>query len=297
MLPPIQFAAILGMGLCMSLSILAADAPKPHVVFVVGDHEYSSERTMPLLAKAIEQRYGMRATVLQAFNERGEPDENYERNIPGLATLKDADLAIFYLRWRQLPAEQVAHIQSYLDSGKPVIGFRTSTHAFNYPRDHALVKWNAFGEFALGSPPGWGAAGHTHYGHNSSTDVSIIPAARRHPILRGVDEQFHVRSWLYQVLPKYPPSDATPLLMGKPVDPNKPDAYENPVAWTWRTKAGGRVFTTTMGHPEDFDVEAVQRLIVNAMHWALDKRVPEKWAGKMEFNISYEKPKKAADKK
>jgi type 1 glutamine amidotransferase len=268
----------------------AAGAPTPdhpHIVFVTGDHEYSSERTMPLFAKELEKRYGFRTTVLYAY-----PDENAEKNIPGLEALRTADLAVFFLRWRQLPEDQVKYIQDYLDSGKPVIGFRTTTHAFNYPKGHPLEKWNAFGEFALGAPPGWGAFGHTHYGHNSSTDVSIIPSAATNSILKGVAPTFHVRSWLYQVLPKYPPADATRLLMGKSVNPDRTNALENPVAWTYHTKSGGRVFTTTMGHPEDFQVESVQRLVANAVFWALGKDVPDKWDGKMPINVSYEKPPK-----
>ena len=256
---------------------------KPLVVFVVGDHEYSSEATMPILARELEQNYGMRTKVLTAY-----PDYNAEENIPGLEALKDADLAVFYLRWRRLPAEQIKHIDNYLKSGKPIIGFRTTTHAFNYPKGHPLEKWNAFGEFALGSPPGWGGpAGHTHCGHNCSTDVSVIADAKDNPILKGVDPNFHVRSWLYKVLPDFPASRSTWLLMGKAINPDKADFIDNPVAWTWQTSAGAKVFATTMGHPEDFNVEPFQRLIINAIHWTLNKRVPDRWKGKIDINVPY----------
>lgn len=259
-----------------------ADEEKPLVVFVTGDHEYGGESTMPLLAAALERDYNMRTVVLKSF-----PDQNAEENIPGLEALKDADLAIFFLRWRRLPAEQVKHIDDYLNSGKPVIGFRTSTHAFNYPEGHALRSWNAFGERAFGSPPGWGGkANHTHYGHESSTDVSVIEKEAGHPILKGVDKNFHVRSWLYKVLPDYPSKGATWLLMGKAVDPNTPDAIENPVAWTWTSASGAKTFMTTMGHPEDFQQEAVQRVFINAVHWTLGKPAPE-WAGKIDINVPY----------
>jgi type 1 glutamine amidotransferase len=257
-----------------------ADKPKPLVVFVCGDHEYSGEQTLPLLAQELERRYGMRTRVLTAF-----PDQNAEENLPGLEILKEADLAVFFLRWRRLPREQVAHIEAYLNSRKPVVGFRTSTHAFNYPPGHELEKWNAFGKFALGAPPGWGN-GHFHYGHESSTDVAILPEAAKHPILTGVAKTFHVRSWLYHVLPDYPPPGATRLLMGKAVTPDK-SAIENPVAWTTRTQAGGRAFTTTLGHPEDFEVEAFQRLVINGIHWALGKPVPKTWAGKIAIHVPY----------
>jgi len=255
---------------------------KPLVVFVTGDHEYSSEATMPLVAAELEKNYGMRTVVLKSS-----PDQNAEENIPGLEILKEADLAVFFLRWRRLPADQLKFIDDYLNSGKPRMGFRTTTHSFNYPKGHELEKWNAFGEMAFGAPPGWGGpANHTHYGHESSTDVSVIAEAAKHPVLTGVDKSFHVNSWLYKVLPDYPVKGTTWLLMGKSVNPNAA-AIDNPVAWTWQTESRQRIFFTTMGHPEDFQQEAVQRLTINAIHWTLGMPVPKKWAGKININVLY----------
>ena len=258
-------------------------AKKPLIVFVTGDHEYSGEATLPIMAAALEKNYGFRTKVLKAS-----PDHNAEENIPGLEALKDADLAVFFLRWRRLPADQVKFIEDYVKSGKPVMGFRTTTHAFNYPKGHALEKWNSFGELAFNAPPGWGGkSNHTHYGHNSSTDVSIIPAAAKDPLLTGVTDSFHARSWLYKVLPDYPAKGSTWLLMGHAVNPDKKDAIDNPVAWTGVNTYGGRFFMTTLGHPEDFDLEPFQRLVINAIHWAAGKPVPKKWGGKMEINVPY----------
>ena len=259
--------------------VLSSSAPQ--VVFVTGDHEYSGEATMPLLARELEKNYGMKVTVLKAY-----PDQDSETDIPGLEALAKAVLAVFFLRWRQLPASQLAHIRAYLDSGKPVMGFRTSSHSFNYPKGHDLEQWNAFGSEAFGTPPGWGKEGHTHYGHESSTDVSIVSAAAWHPVLQGLTGPFHVRSWLYQVRPNWPPADAVCLLQGKAVNPNKP-AQENPVAWTWKNKFGGRVFFTTLGHPEDFKVEAVQRLVINGIHWSLGLPVPDPWKGTFKLDAPY----------
>jgi type 1 glutamine amidotransferase len=252
----------------------------PKIVFVTGDHEYRSERTMPLLAAYLEENYGVRTTVL-----RSDPDEHSEENIPGLEALADADLAVFYLRWRRLPPDQMRHIESYLDSGKPVVGFRTSTHAFNYPAGHELEEWNRrFGVEALGAPPGWGGS-HFHYGDRSTTDVVHARDASGHPILTGVDPAFHVRSWLYHVRPDYPPEGATVLLMGSAVGSQRPDPVDNPVAWTYQTPAGGRIFTTTIGHPEDFQVEAVQRLVVNGILWSAGREVPSEWAGPADIQV------------
>jgi type 1 glutamine amidotransferase len=261
---------------------------KPLIVFVTGDHEYSGESTLPLIAAELEKNYGFRTKVLKAF-----PDHNAEENIPGLEALKEADVAVFFLRWRRLPAEQVKYIEDYLKTGKPVVGFRTTTHAFNYPSGHPLEKWNSFGELAFNAPPGWGGkANHTHYGHESSTDVTVIPEAAKNPILRGVSKSFHVRSWLYKVLPYYPVKGSTWLLMGHAINPNRQDAIDNPVAWTGKNSYGGKLFITTMGHPEDFDQEPFQRLVINAIHWAAAKPIPKKWAGKIQINVPYRQPGK-----
>jgi type 1 glutamine amidotransferase len=276
-----RFSFLLVFALCFPFLTLSKDK-KPLVVFVCGDHEYSGESTLPLLAKALEKNYGFRTKVLSSS-----PDQNSERNIPGLEALAEADLVVFYLRWRLLPADQVAKIEAYLASGKPIMGFRTTTHSFNYPKGDPLESYNGWAERAFGAPPGWGGKSkHTHYGHNASTDAKIIPAAAKHPILTGVDPAFHVRSWLYRVLPDFPVKGTEWLLMGKAVNPDK-EATEQPIAWTWKNAYNGRVFFTTMGHPEDFMVESFQRLVVNAIHWELGLSVPKKWSGKLDINVPY----------
>jgi len=284
-LRPIFLTVVLVLSACMpsfSREQGPKKAKKPLVVFVCGDHEYSGESTLPLLAAVLEKQYGFRTKVLKSF-----PDQNAERDIPGLDILAEADLAVFFLRWRLLPADQVAHIEAYLKSGKPIMGFRTSTHSFNYPNTDPLVAYNGFAERAFGAPPGWGGPSqHTHYGHNASTDATIIADKAKHPILTGVDPAFHVRSWLYRVLPDYPAKGTDWLLMGKAVNPDKP-AVDQPIAWTWENQYKGKVFFTTMGHPEDFSVESFQRLVVNAVHWELGLKVPQTWAGKLAINVPY----------
>ena len=255
---------------------------QPHVVFVTGDHEYGGEETMPLLAAELERNYGLRTTCCPAF-----PDQNAEESIHGLEALDEADLAVFYLRWRRLPPEQIAHIEAYLKAGKPVMGFRTTSHGFKYPEGHALERWNAWAGDTFGAPPGWDVDGHTHYGHESSTEVTIVESAAGHPILRGVTGPFHLPSWLYQVLPKWPPADATRLLIGHAINPRMP-AEDNPVAWAWTNKYGGRAFFTTLGHPEDFAAEPLQRLLINAVHWCLNRPGPDPWHGPFEMAAPYQ---------
>lgn len=255
---------------------------KPLVVFVCGDHEYSGEQTLPYLAAELSKNYGIDTKVLSAY-----PNQNSEKNIPGLEILEKADLAVFYLRWRQLTKDQLQYIENYLKAGKPTIGLRTSTHAFNFPGGDESEKWNAFGEWAFNAPPGWGGkANHTHYGHKSTTDVRIAPKASKHPILKGVSPSFHSESWLYKVQPEYPIGDSEWLLIGKSVNPDK-EAIESPVAWMGTNSFGGKIFFTTLGHPGDFQLGDFQRLLINAIHWELDKKVPTKWKGKIEIEVPY----------
>ena len=280
---PFVLAFLLLHFISVGLAQKKSEVKKPMIVFVTGDHEYSGESTLLIVAKELEKNYGFQTKFLKAF-----PDHNAEENIPGLEALKEADMAVFYLRWRRLPGDQIKLIEDFLKTGKPMVGFRTTTHAFNYPAGHPLEKWNAFGEMAFNSPPGWGGkANHTHYGHTSSTDVTIIPEQAKNPILHGVGNNFHVRSWLYQVLPTHPSRGSVALMMGHSVNSENPKFYDNPVAWTGTNSYGAKIFMTTMGHPEDFDQEPFQHLVINAIHWAAGKTIPEKWAGKMNINVPY----------
>jgi type 1 glutamine amidotransferase len=104
-----------------------------------------------------------------------------------------------------------------------------------------------------------------------------------------VGKTFHARSWLYQVLPKYPSNGSKALMMGHSINPNNKNAYDNPVAWTGTNSFGARIFFTTLGHPEDFDQEPFQHMVINAIHWAAGKPVPKKWKGPMQINVPYRK--------
>lgn len=221
-------------------------ARKPSVVFLSGETEYDSERTLTQMAQELESRHGMRCQVLAASSKT---------DLPGLEMLEDADLAVFYLSSMTLPAGQLSQIRAYLNAGKPLVALRTTIHGFD--------NWKEFGEEVLGAPFRY------HYDSTSGTDVTVIPEAAGHPILEGVAKQFHCRSWLYHVVPLS--SSARPLLMGHSVGQSQhAERVPNPVAWT-RTSKRGRVFYTSLGHPEDFQLEPFRRLLINAIYWALDR--------------------------
>jgi type 1 glutamine amidotransferase len=265
------------------------------IVLISGDEEYRSEEAMPQLAKILAKHHGFKCTVLFSINPRtGKIDPNVKDNIPGLEALKSADLMIIAARFRDLPDEQMQHVADYLDAGKPVIGMRTATHAFNIPKGRKFERYSfnfgkdeykdGFGRQVLGET--W-VSHHGKHGSQSTRGV-LAPDAKESPIARGIAEGsvwgptdvYGVRDlpgakpiFLGQVLSGMKPDD-------KPVDGKQNDPMM-PVAWTRTHKAGdkeGRVFTTTMGAATDLVSEGTRRMIVNAVYWTLgleDKIPPE----------------------
>ncbi len=116
-----------------------------HVVLVSGDEEYRSEEALPQLAKILAQRHGFKCTVLFAIGKDGTIDPNRSDNIPGLEALRSADLMIIAARFRDLPDDQMKEIVDYVESGRPIIGMRTATHAFNLKssKTYAKYSWNS----------------------------------------------------------------------------------------------------------------------------------------------------------
>src|SRR5213076_2411714 len=114
-----------------------------HVVLISGDEEYRSEETLPQLAKILAREHGFKCTVLFAINPKdGTIDPNRNDNIPGLEALEKADLLVLFTRFRNLPDSQMKHVVRYVESGRPVIGLRTATHAFNLSGKSAYArKW------------------------------------------------------------------------------------------------------------------------------------------------------------
>ena len=113
------------------------------VVLISGDEEYRSEESLPQLAKILANRHGFTCTVLFAIDPKdGTINPNISNNIPGLEALDKADLMIIFTRFRDLPDEQMKHVADYVDSGRPVIGLRTATHAFNIKGDKTYARYS-----------------------------------------------------------------------------------------------------------------------------------------------------------
>jgi hypothetical protein len=114
-----------------------------HIVLISGDEEYRSEEGLPQLGKILAKEHGFKCTVLFAIDPKdGTINPTVNSNIPGLEALKSADLMIIATRYRNLPDEQMRFVSDYVESGKPIIGLRTATHAFNLDAKSSFKKYS-----------------------------------------------------------------------------------------------------------------------------------------------------------
>ena len=303
--------------ICLAAGLAKADDPwvvyeggdgpgqGKHIVFVSGDEEYRSEEALPMLAKILAVRHGFKCTVLFAINpEDGTIDPVNTNNIPGLEHLATADMMVLFTRFRELPDDQMKHIVDFTNAGKPVMGLRTATHAFNYTEN----KQSPYAKYSFRSQEFDGGYGRqvlgetwiNHHGHHKyeSARGIINPDQKDHPIVRGVEDiwgpsdVYGVTELTHdpivlvygQVLDGMQPTD-------KPVTGKKNEPMM-PVAWIkhYKGETGNtsRVFCTTMGASVDLESEGLRRLLVNGCYWGmgLEDQIPAK--SNVDYVGSYE---------
>jgi len=268
-----------------------------HVVFLAGDEEYRSEEALPQMAKILSQRHGFKCSVLFSVDTNGLINPNAGGSLTHPEALDTADAIVMSLRFRHWPEETMKKFEAAVNRGVPIIGLRTSTHAFSgIPKGGTGEKlnWNnkgGFGKQVLGET--W----VSHWGnHKKEATRGLIEAtAKNEAILRGVEDVFGTTD-VYEAAP---PADATILLRGQvlkgmtptdaPADYKKKNAAKveqgvndpmMPIAWTREVKndAGkvNRILCTTMGAATDLESEGLRRLIVNGVYWGLGLEVPAK---------------------
>jgi len=252
-----------------------------HIVFIASDHEYRGEETLPALARIMAKHYGFKCTVIFGIDEKTGEILPGSSHLGGLEVLKKADLMVIAMRFVNMPDEEMQHFVDYVDRGGPIIGLRTSTHAFQIPKDRKFYAYDfrypekdfhmGFGRQVLGET--W----VTHYGdnHRQSSILAIEPKNEKHPTLRGVTAM-HTQAGGYTAFPLEP---STILVRGiilngmendAPVDSSK---QLMPVAWVrdYKSKSSNvaRIFTTTQGASEDIVNEGFRRLLINAHLWCM----------------------------
>jgi hypothetical protein len=247
------------------------------VMFIGADDEYKSEVTIPRLAEwlAADVPGVMRAKLgFPADPATGALDVSRRDTIANIADLRYAETAVLFMRWRDLGREEWERLSSFLETGRPVVGLRTSTHMFRMTNP-ALLGMNDDVPVRV-----WGQKWISHAG--SDTRTRVLPPAStdsKHPILRGIEGGFTVRSWLYHVDPVAP--DCTVLLWGEVVKGDGTIGERQPIVWVregtketaqplpGRGRAARRMAFTTLGHPMDFEQVQVRRLVEQMVLWAM----------------------------
>ncbi len=225
---------------------------RPRTVFLIGEDEYKTEETLPAFANKELEPAGIRCTFAIA-------DPKSPHDFPGAQALDDADLVVLSVRRRAPKADEMSFIRRYIDSGKPLVGIRTASHAFDTrgkaPPGH--VEWKSFDPDVLG--------GHytNHYPDSMKPVIERAESKKPHPILDGIETPFEAAGSLYKTSPLA--ASAVPLLTGR-VSNMSPE----PVAWV-NLKGSSRVFYTSLGHPGDFSKPEFCRLLRNAIFWALNR--------------------------
>lgn len=216
--------------------------PPLQVCLVSGSEEYKSDESLAKLQKYLEANYNITCTC--AFATKVD-------NLPGLENLEKCDVMLLYTRRLQIDGEQLERVKKYCLSGKPIVGLRTASHAFQ--------KWLALDKEVLGGNY------KNHFGAGPLCEVRIEEKAKNHPVLKGV-KPFSSVSSLYKNTGIA--ADCTLLMTGSI------PGHTEPLTWI-REYKGGRIFYSSLGHPRDFENENFVRMVVNALYWTTRREVPD----------------------
>ncbi len=230
---------------------------RKHIVIIASEPEYRTEVSLTQFAKE-ELGKDFKVSLVYGDAENGDL-------LPGLEVLKSADLAVISVRRRTLLPDQMQLIREFIDSGKPVIGIRTASHAFclrNKPAPDDRADWPEFDRDVIGG------SYTSHHGAGPKTSISLAAGNEEHPILHGINvTELRGCGSLYKSSPLQP--TAAPLLIG-----TIPDESAEPVAWINRRKDGGTTFYTSLGHVGDFEQPGFRRLLSNACTWLAQQPAP-----------------------
>ena len=250
---------------------------RPLVAFIIAENEYQANRTLPEFAHELLLKKGVNCEFALGKEEYKEPNIH---NIENLQILKDADLAVIFVRRRALPSEQMSIIKEYINSGKPVLGIRTASHAFSINQvvpitggglvaataqvAESMDQWPEFDKDILGG---------NYIGHYGNIDVgivfSMVPGMENHPLFKGVSPENFIgpvalNESLYQNRPLRA-ENVQVLLEG-----TIPDNPAEPVLWINHREKGPIIYTS-MGHWDHWKIEQFRQIMFNSVDYLLKR--------------------------
>ena len=239
------------------------DDTRPVVAFITAESEYNSNLTLPKFAHELLLTKGVNCEFAI-----GKPIEGVKEihNIENLQILKDADLAVVFVRRRGLDPAKMALVKDYINSGKPVLGMRTASHAFapEVPKGQSkdflsgLDKWPEFdGDILGGNYKG-------HFSNTTITVISVVPGMESHPVLKDVSlKDFNSSDGIYRNQ-SLRSEKAQVLLFGTIT--GQPS---QPMLWTNNTGKNNVIYTS-MGSVRDWQNESFRKIMRNSVSYLLN---------------------------
>jgi nicotinamidase-related amidase len=237
----------------------AADK-RPHVAIVVAEEGYNTAQTLPDFAN----RYLGDFRVSYVFGSATEPN-----SIPGLEVLDEADAVILSVRRKVLKPEQMAIVKRFVAAKKPVIGIRTTSHAFSLRPDvktpEGYEAWPTFDVDVLGMK---------YLGHSDSKSPAEI---------HRINSVFTVKNIVYTMPRQIKREGGLYLFESLPAQDRKvtvnwigeQDGKKQPVAWSFVRADGGTSYYTSLGEASDVDDEKFVRLLASGVYAATGQSLPE----------------------
>src|SRR5215216_2636199 len=158
-----------------SLALAAQSRDKPlKLCMLSGSEEYKSNESLAAFQELVEKKFAIKCS--RAFWKS-------KTELPGLDALNSCDVMLLFTKRLEIPNDQLELVKKYCLSGRPIVGLRTASHAFQ--------KWLELDHLILGGDY------QGHYGSGQMTKVAIARGASNHPVLKEV-EPFETPSKLYK---------------------------------------------------------------------------------------------------
>lgn len=245
----LTFSICLAGSAAVQTETAAKPAEKPLAAIIVSDDHYRADTLFPELAEWLEANYPIRTVVIHGHGGA---------DFANMQELRQADIVLLYIRRIALKNEDMKEFQDFLKLGKPLMAFRTASHAFSLSFDGKKIpavghcEWREFDAQVLGGNY------HNHGPNDRGTRVSTLESAKTHPIFNGVDTKpWHSAGSLYFTLPIA--EDAQLFQVGTVM------GRTEPLTWLRKNEWGGEVFYTALGHWEDFPDDRFRKMTANAI--------------------------------
>jgi nicotinamidase-related amidase len=250
--PTISSAQVLGDG----APFRSPRDTRPTVALTIAEEEYGSHRTLSAFA---HRHLGRSFQVVEHHVAADDPN-----SIPGLTRLADADVLLLSARRRGLRPAEMAALKAFLAAGKPVIGIRTASHAWE-PKE-AIDGRETWGEF---DREVFGIEYSGHFGNELRSTMKVAAGAAGDPLLTGIPAEGAIEQTgsLYRIAATSPQTRV--LAVGE-----VPGELAQPVLTDFIRPDGGRSIYTSIGHAEDLTKPEVVRVLVSAVHVAAGLEPP-----------------------